>query len=771
MELITLENLKYDGQLHIATAPSRTAAKWKNKTLEWSQLISQLSETTRTRETLAEYRKMAKTKQDDIKDVGGFVGGWLKQGLRKADSLEHRSLITLDADFATMDLLDSVGLLYGCAAAVYSTHKHTPDEPRLRLLVPLSRTVSGDEYQAVSRMLAQDIGIDLFDDTTYQPTRLMYWPSTSADADYHFDVNDGPWLDPDTILVRYPDWRDTSYWPESSRAVGQRKKLADKQGDPTAKPGVIGAFCRTYTVEEVISLYLADKYTPCSTENRYTYTGGSTAAGLVVYDGGLFAYSNHATDPASGRLCNAFDLVRLHLFGAQDTDSEEDTLVTKLPSYKAMVELAQKDDQVRAILASEKLQEIQADFGEDIVTDENTGLEMAACDGKNLSLNTVEVALQAMGISARLNQITTKLEIQGMPAQYSEENSSNTLPVLLLDVLLAVGIKRCTKTAIADYLSNICDINRVNPVHEMMTSAPWDGVQRIPKIFSILGVASSREKVYIRKWLLQTVAMAMNDFPAPYGAEGVLVLQGPEGIGKTRFFSVLAYDSRWFREGLELNTDDKDSLIRATSCWIGELGELDSTVKRQQAALKAFITASADAIRMPYAREASQRARRTSYCGTVNPGEFLLEEAGSRRFWVIPVTSIDLQAINELSAPWIQQLWAEVYAMWQKNPQGFRLTSQERQELNISNERFKKLLPGELEVRELLDFDLPNEQWKPVFASQMLSRIYPVGRITAQQVGYVLAKLAKEHPEMEPEKDRARRTQYKVPLPGDSDFQ
>ena len=171
-------NPGHDGQIHIATGSSRTSAKWKNTTLKWSEFLQKISVTTLTRETVAEYKKMPKTQQDQIKDVGGFVGGWLKQGRRKAGSLEHRSLITLDADFATPDLLDNFDLLYGNAAAVYSTHKHTLEAPRLRLIVPLSRTVTADEYQAAARKLAESLGMDLFDDTTYQPTRLMYWPST-----------------------------------------------------------------------------------------------------------------------------------------------------------------------------------------------------------------------------------------------------------------------------------------------------------------------------------------------------------------------------------------------------------------------------------------------------------------------------------------------------------------------------------------------------------------------------------------------------------------
>ncbi|UTW68407.1 hypothetical protein KHA80_12150 [Anaerobacillus sp. HL2] len=104
-------------------------------------------------------------------------------------------------------------------------------------------------------------------------------------------------INPDDVLARYPDWKDSSYWPESSRTVHERKKLADKQGDPKSKEGVVGAFCRTYTVTDVIEKYLSDIYVPCEDPNRYTYSEGSTAGGLVIYGDGDFAYSHHSTDP------------------------------------------------------------------------------------------------------------------------------------------------------------------------------------------------------------------------------------------------------------------------------------------------------------------------------------------------------------------------------------------------------------------------------------------------------------------------------------------
>lgn len=266
-----LNKLKYDGLLTIATGRSRKELEWKNREMLWSDLVKKLSCPIRTHETYEEYKKMPKSKRDEVKDVGGFVGGTLKMGRRKADNVVWRQIVTLDADFVKGDLWAGVETMFGYGCVMYSTHSHGPKSPRLRLVIPLKRAITPDEYGAVSRRIAADLGIDFFDDTTYQPHRLMYWPSSSSDGEFIFKVLDEEWVNPDEILARYEDWRDSSYWPESSRTKADRKRLAERQGDPKEKPGVIGAFCRTYSVVDVIDKFLQDIYSPCENPNRYTY--------------------------------------------------------------------------------------------------------------------------------------------------------------------------------------------------------------------------------------------------------------------------------------------------------------------------------------------------------------------------------------------------------------------------------------------------------------------------------------------------------------------
>ena len=353
-------NIQHDKALDVAVGNSRKTKVWKNKTMQWSELLDRMEKETRTPETMAEYKAMNRERQSEVKDVGGFVGGYCNNGNRS--DILHRSVLCLDADYATTGLWEDWCLLFGNAGAVYSTHKHTPEKPRLRLVVPLSRNVDPEEYQAVGRRVAATLGIDQFDDTSYQPQRLMYWPSASQDAEYLFRYTDGALLDPDAVLAQYHNWRDVSSWPISSREPEAIKKSATKQKDPLEKPGIVGAFCRAYSIEEAIAEFVPT-YQP-SEGDRYTYTEGSTASGVVTYDG-KFSYSHHATDPASMQLCNAWDLVRLHKFGALDEDADPATAVSSRPSYKAMADFATADERVKVQIVADRMAESKDAFAEE----------------------------------------------------------------------------------------------------------------------------------------------------------------------------------------------------------------------------------------------------------------------------------------------------------------------------------------------------------------------------------------------------------------------
>lgn len=305
--------VKHDRKLLIAIGRSRKASQWQNKEMLWSEFLDKLATTTRTRETVTDYAAMSKADRDTIKDVGGFVGGYLKNGKRNNASVINRCMLCLDADNADPGLMDDLDMMFINAYALYSTHSHTPEKMRLRLIIPLTRTVTPDEYAAVARRVADDLNLKRFDPTTFEPARLMYWPSTPEDGEFFFHYADEPFLDPDGVLNTYADWKDASLWPTTQPVEERIRHTAGKQEDPTEKLGIIGAFCRAHTITDVLEHILSDRYTPTEQDDRFTFVGGSTTGGLIIYSD-KYAFSHHATDPAGGKLCNAFDLVRWHLF-------------------------------------------------------------------------------------------------------------------------------------------------------------------------------------------------------------------------------------------------------------------------------------------------------------------------------------------------------------------------------------------------------------------------------------------------------------------------
>ena len=335
--------------LTISIGESKRCTHWVPKEVTWEQLCKKLSTPVVTEETMAEYAAMSKDQRGEIKDVGGYVGGRIEGGNRKAGSITDRQLVCLDADYGDLGLWDTWDIVVGKACLMHTSHSHTPENPRLRFVIPLSRTVTAAEYEPIARRLAEWIDINAFDDTTYEASRLMFWGSCSSDAEYICKVYDSDdWVDPDEVLATYKDWRDMRSWPTSNRQTTAITKMGAVQEDPLTKPGVIGAFNRAYTITEAIHQYLPDVYEPCG-DGRWTYTGGTTTGGAVTYDNDTFIYSHHDTDPTSKRLCNAFDMVRLHLYADLDEDAEGD--IGELPSMNAMKNLCQNDEKVRKELA------------------------------------------------------------------------------------------------------------------------------------------------------------------------------------------------------------------------------------------------------------------------------------------------------------------------------------------------------------------------------------------------------------------------------------
>ncbi|MDF2873348.1 MAG: hypothetical protein K0R22_31 [Sporomusa sp.] len=711
-EIFKSIKLKHDGKITIATGRSRHEMEWKNREMQWSQLVDKLSQTTRTRETLDEFDKMSKPQQDELKDVGGFVGGTLKGGRRNSTNTAWRHIITLDADFADPDFTTLVDLLLGnCAYAIYSTHKHRPTKPRLRLVIVLSRPVTPDEYQAISRRIAADIGIDLFDDTTYQPHRLMYWPSTSADADFLFEYNDGPWLDPDKILARYEDWRDQSFWPESSRAHKARKQLADRQGDPHAKNGVVGAFCRTYSIAEVIEAFLSDVYEPCAMEGRYTYTNGTAAAGLVLYED-KFAYSHHGTDPISGKLVNSFDLVRLHKFGHLDEEAKPDTPTVKLPSYKAMLDFSTKDVKVKQLLGEERLAEANNDFTNADEADDKAWLSRLDIDKRGKYLSTPENAILILqhdpNLSGKISKddFAHRIVINGdLPwrnlkhGTFWEDDDEACLYNYFSKIYDISG-----QGIISNALKEVLMYNRFHPVRDYLNSLWWDGEERIDRLFiEYLGAEDNEyTRTVTRKMLIAAVARVM--VPGIKFDE-MLVLVGRQGAGKSYILQKLGKE--WFSDSLT-TVQGKEAYEILQGTWIVEMGELSALKKAEVEAIKQFLSKKVDKFRVSYGKYASNFPRQCVFFGSTNREEFLRDVTGNRRFWPVKIEAQEKNknVFNDLTDSEIDQIWAEAAIAWQ-NGESLYLDAKIKSMALEVQEAYMEESDKSGQVQEYLDKKIP----------------------------------------------------------------
>ena len=676
--------------MKIAEARKKTSRKWRTHDITWEQFLSRVRTPLRTGESVREYKAMAKEDRDIAKEAaGGFVAGALEGGQRKTDKVLERSMITLDADHARPNAWEEATCMMENRMCCYSTHSHSPSAPRLRWIIPTDRPMTPDEYPAVARMVASWIGIDQMDPTTYEVARLMYWPTCSADGDYVFREQVGPVLSVDEVLESYgygDAWTDTALWPMGEAEQTLRHKIRQKAGDPTEKNGIVGLFCRTYDVPAAIDEFLPDIYTEAG-DGRYTYAKGTTAGGAVLYDNGAFLFSNHATDPTSGFSCNAFDLVRIHMFGQLDDVSVEDTPVTKLPSYSAMCRFAAELPAVRAQMAAERADDADAMFGDLIAaeTAAETETELAAPDESwqaNLEINaktgvpeaTINNALLIirgdpllrgrMGLSEfdgrRYVRKTLPWDAEnGTKRAYPDLWNDSDDAGLRLYLSRVWGISG--RAIIDDALSVAMLQATFHPVREYLKGLTWDGVERVDTLLvrTLRAEDTALTRSVTRKWM---VAACKRVFEPGCKFDTMLVLVSPtQGSGKSMFGDTLAGSATgWFMDGIK-SIESKDSLQSLRGKWIVEMGEMAATRKSTNEAIKQFIACRTDSYRASYERYTRDYPRQCVFIGSTNTTEFILDETGGRRFWPVEVYARpeDASARMRQLAGERDQLWAE----------------------------------------------------------------------------------------------------------------
>ena len=660
-------------KIGISIGNSRRDKVWNYVEMDLKDFVSRISSTIRTAETVEEYNKLPKSKKDDIKDVGGFVLGKLKDNKRRKDCVINRSCLTLDMDYATVGIIEEIEKSFTFQCYFYSTHKHTKEKPRLRLIIPLSRTVSPDEYSAISRKVASEIGMELFDDTTYEPSRLMYWPSTSRDGDFVFKEIKGEFLNPDDILSKYENWRDSSQWPVSNRQSTILQNNIKKQADPLEKSGVIGAFCRTYSITDAIDIFLEDIYERSEISGRYDYIPATSSAGVVIYDD-KFAYSHHASDVACGKLLNAFDLVRIHKFGHLDDKNNEEVDNQKLPSYKEMVKMAISDEKVKLLLSKEREALAMEEFSilDDVDMEKwQTLLELDKHGRVKDTLSNIATIIRYDDNLKNIvyNEFKSSLDVRGkLPWKQIRPGWGDTdlaCAKLYFEKVYKIWSPMKFKDALLAVVSND---RTYHPIKEYFSTLKWDKVERLDRL--LIDYLGAEDNEYVRAVTRKTLCAAVARIYEPgIKFDSILILNGPQGIGKSTLFGKLG--KQWYSDSLTISDmKDKTAAEKLQGYWILELGELAGMKKVDVEVVKSFITRTDDKFRQSYGVNVESHPRNNIIVGTTNSEEgFLRDITGNRRFWPVHVSG------KSEKKPWnledVDQIWAEAIFRYKEGEELF----------------------------------------------------------------------------------------------------
>lgn len=678
-----------DKKISISIGASRWSMQWTQTTMLWSELCDRLKTPVRTEETVEEYHKMKKADQGKLKDIGGFVGGTLSGLQRKAINVTGRDLITLDLDAIkpgdtdnVVRTVDSLGMAY----VIYSTRSHTEHRPRLRVVVPTDRTMTVDEYEPIARKLASLIGIGMCDGTTFEASRLMYWPSCPKDAQYVYHVGDKRFLSADGMLGLYDDWHDVRSWAQvpGHEASQRERQLLSKQGDPKTKHGIVGAFCRVYGIREALDEYLPHAYTTVEgSADRLTFATGSTVAGAVIYDDGQFLYSHHNTDPCGSQLVNAFDLVRLHKFHDLDETAKDGTPVHKLPSYTAMSKLAMQDKAVVAELNAARAQESAQNVFADLIQKDEKGKQEltdlnpnALTDAEWMKTSTLRYDDNGRVKSTLDNMLKILVHDQALSGRIAFDRfASRYVAKGALPWNMTPGTRLWTDADDAGlrwYLENKYDVtgrdkvqdamimcaekNGFNEVLDYLNSLKWDGIERLDKLF--IDYLGAEDNVYTRavarKSLTAAVARA---FEPGCKYDTMPILIGRQGVGKSTLIRTIG--KKWYADGLS-TFEGKEAAENIQGKWIIEAGEMAGYTRAEENASKQFLSRQVDVFRQAYGRRTQEYPRRCVFFGSSNQYEFLKDITGNRRFWPIDIEAQKATKNVYVNLPGeVDQIWAE----------------------------------------------------------------------------------------------------------------
>jgi len=679
--------------LAIATAPKRDSRHWSQGTITWGEICDWVNN------------------PGNRKEAGNYLLGTLQKTTvahdrtkpesqctdfhRRKDAVVSRSAICLDVDHPDRGFSDTVELVIPWAALLHSTYSSSPDAPRYRLIIPTDRELLPDEYISAAHAVMGMLGADQFDKSSSEPERYMFRPAAQEPAWFTSLVLEGPFANVDELLQSFEEDLSEKPIPAPTRV----------KRDPFEIEGVVGAFNKAYEDWDLLIEEYELPYEKVD-EERYHLIGARSQAGMGPIAGVPgFVYSHHANDPAYGKTCSAFDLVRLHRFGSLDEDAKPQTPINKLPSHGAMLDLASTDYRVVAQL-------VGADFSDDLddqasAQDWKLGLRLAPRTGKfidHISNWDLVTSNDPVFSAVRYNELSMSPEVtKDLP--WRKVNPRNLVFTEtdrweLIDYLeREYGIRPIKQRA--DALIDVtASRNKFNPVRDYLEGLVWDHKPRVETCLP--GVIPDEFTRKVARKSMVAAAARMLDPGCKW--DHTLVLYGSEGLGKSTWIEKI---SRGHSSSLG-RIDNKDTLLTMQRSWIMTSDEGHSLRKSDSDAMKEFLTRTSDVFRMPYDRETLVHPRHCVIWSTTNDETFLRRQEGNRRFLIVHCTQpLDFAS---LTSDYIDQLWAEAVYLYRAG-EPLYFDEVESKQAAERRERYTEedSLAGVIE--EYLERKVPHDWW------------------------------------------------------------
>lgn len=650
----------------LSVAGSSASLKWTTVKYTWSDFLERLNRDIRSTETMRDFDRLDRTARANLKDVGGYMAGELSGARRLKSAVLSRSMITLDVDYA--DSLFPVEFdtrFPGVAAVIYNTRSDREKSRRFRVVIPFAEEVQdAAQYEAAARKMAELLGIDLFDPTTFQAERMMYWQSLSSDQPKVFEVFDGEPISAEYLLSLYgnnEEWRDIRNWAFKSDQEKETRAIVSKAmaQNPREKAGLVGAFCRAYPVPAAIEKYLSDVYEIAPGNDRYTYKAGHSVGGMIVFDD-LFCFSYHSTDPiADGHAYNAYDLVRVHKFGH----------LGKEDSTKEMNKLVCADKEcVKDMVTPDADLDDFDDYGDAVKSDNTEEVTELVwdLDGKGNKQVTVNNFVNAFKSDPLLNGLLAydmlKETIVLTRPSFTAKGSKKGDLVNDTDISIIKGrIERMhgiyNDAKLNDAIEQVSSDNAFHPIKLYLESLTWDGVPRIDTF--LVDYMGAEDNAYTREAFRKMLLAAVTRIYEPGRKfDTALVFYSEQGVGKSTLIQRLS--KGWFNDSLT-NLSGKESYEAIQFAWLVELAELSALRKSDVEAVKNFISKREDTYRGAYARRVKTHKRQCVFFGSTNDDEFLKDATGNRRFFPVEVKRTRKTRLifePEFDAV-VDQLWAE----------------------------------------------------------------------------------------------------------------